>query len=123
MQVSWPSSFPVQRQIAVGGCHHRNRGAFPTVATGGARPLVVPSIESGPPRCTGGLAPARGAGGECVMGSARHDEVERKFDVGAAVVLPTLAGLDGVSTMGQQVEQLLEATYFDTPDLDLAAHG
>ena len=25
--------------------------------------------------------------------------------------------------MGQQVEQLLEATYFDTPDLDLAAHG
>ena len=57
------------------------------------------------------------------MGSARHDEVERKFDVGAAAVLPTLAGLDGVSTMGQQVEQLLEATYFDTPDLDLAAHG
>ena len=57
------------------------------------------------------------------MGSVRHDEVERKLDVGAATILPTLTGVDGVATMGQPVEHHLEATYFDTADLDLARHG
>jgi CHAD domain-containing protein len=57
------------------------------------------------------------------MGSAQQDEVERKLDVDAATILPTLAGVDGVSTMGQPVERHLEAVYFDTADLDLARHG
>jgi CHAD domain-containing protein len=57
------------------------------------------------------------------MEPERQDEVERKLDVGAATILPTLAGVDGVATMGQPVEQHLEATYFDTADLDLARHG
>ena len=57
------------------------------------------------------------------MGSSRHDEVERKYEVGPATIFPTLADLDGVSRMSQPVELRLEAVYFDTVDLDLARHG
>lgn len=57
------------------------------------------------------------------MAPAQQDEVERTFDVDEKTVLPTLAGLDHVSTMGQPAEMLLEAVYFDTTDLDLARHG
>jgi CHAD domain-containing protein len=64
-----------------------------------------------------------GAGAQCRMEAERQDEVERKLDVGTATVLPTLIGVDGVATMGQPVEQQLQATYFDTADLDLARHG
>src|SRR4051794_6222727 len=56
------------------------------------------------------------------MGSSRHDEVERTYDAGPAVVLPTLADVDGVSTMDQAVEYQREAVYFDTADLILAQH-
>lgn len=57
------------------------------------------------------------------MATERWDEVERTFDVGEEVVLPTLAGIDGVATMDQPVEQHLEAVYFDTSDLVLARRG
>jgi CHAD domain-containing protein len=57
------------------------------------------------------------------MGSSGHDEVERKYEVGAGTVFPALADLDGVATMGQAVELDLEAVYFDTAELDLARRG
>ena len=57
------------------------------------------------------------------MGSSQHDEVERKYEVGEATIFPTLADLDGVSSMGQAVEHDLEAVYYDTAELDLARHG
>src|SRR3954451_24014156 len=56
------------------------------------------------------------------MGSSQHDEVERTYDAGPAVILPTLADVDGVSTMDQAVEHQWEAVYFDTADLILAQH-
>ena len=57
------------------------------------------------------------------MGTSRHEEIERKYEVDATTILPTLADLDGVSAMGQPVERELEAVYFDTADLDLARRG
>jgi CHAD domain-containing protein len=57
------------------------------------------------------------------MDPDRQDEVERKFDVSAATILPTLIEVEGVTTIGQPDEQDLEATYFDTVELDLARHG
>jgi CHAD domain-containing protein len=47
-------------------------------------------------------------------------EVERKYDVDRATILPTLAGVDGIARVGQPVEHLLEAVYYDTAGLDLA---
>jgi CHAD domain-containing protein len=49
-------------------------------------------------------------------------EVERKYDVDASFRSPApadLAGLSGVATVEEPVEHLLEAAYFDTPDLRL----
>ena len=57
------------------------------------------------------------------MGSVQHEEVERKLEVGAETILPTLADLGDVHTMGQPLELQLEAVYFDTAGLDLAVHG
>src|SRR3954452_2084811 len=57
------------------------------------------------------------------MTSSRHDEVERKYVVDQVTILPSLADLDGVSSMSQAVEQELEAVYYDTAELDLARHG
>ena len=57
------------------------------------------------------------------VASSRHDEVARTYDVEPATVFPTLADLDGVSSMGQPVEHELEAVYFDTASFDLARHG
>ncbi|QWZ09888.1 CYTH and CHAD domain-containing protein [Nocardioides panacis] len=57
------------------------------------------------------------------MAAGRWDEVERKLDVDEATMLPTLTGVGGVATTGQPVEVRLEATYFDTADLDLTRHG
>ncbi len=54
---------------------------------------------------------------------SRHDEIERKIDPGSSAVLPSLTDVDGVTVMGQPVEMLLSAVYFDSPDLDLARHG
>ncbi len=48
-------------------------------------------------------------------------EVERKFEVDDAFVLPALSIVDGVARQGSAQEFELEATYFDTADLRLAA--
>ena len=50
-----------------------------------------------------------------------HVEVERKFDVEGATVLPSFDGLSVVSRAGRLPTQTLEAIYFDTAANDLAA--
>ena len=57
------------------------------------------------------------------MGATRQDEVERKYDVGGGAMLPSLADVDGVGSVGQPVETKLVAVYFDTAGLDLARRG
>jgi CHAD domain-containing protein len=54
---------------------------------------------------------------------AQHTEVERKYDVPNRAVVPPLHKLGGVSAVGQPEPLFLEAVYFDTPDLALAAAG
>ncbi|WP_350279360.1 CYTH and CHAD domain-containing protein [Kribbella sp. HUAS MG21] len=49
-------------------------------------------------------------------------EIETKYDVDDSVVLPALHELPGVARVAQPVEHDLEAVYYDTADLDLAAH-
>lgn len=56
-------------------------------------------------------------------GAGTHTEVELKFDVDEAVALPSLLDVESVAALEQPVEQHLEATYFDTPDLRLAQAG
>lgn len=50
-------------------------------------------------------------------------ETERKYDVDEDAALPPWSGVTGVEDAVGPQEQLLEATYFDTPDLRLAAAG
>ena len=50
-------------------------------------------------------------------------EIERKFDVGETTQLPPLHQLPGVDRVEGPVEHQLDATYFDTADLALAARG
>jgi inorganic triphosphatase YgiF len=50
-------------------------------------------------------------------------ESERKFDVRPDVPAPPLGALPGVLRVGGAAEHHLEAIYFDTVDLALAAHG
>ncbi|NIK54834.1 CYTH and CHAD domain-containing protein [Kribbella shirazensis] len=49
-------------------------------------------------------------------------EIETKYDVDDSVMLPALHELPGVARVAQPVELDLEAVYYDTADLDLAAH-
>jgi CHAD domain-containing protein len=49
-----------------------------------------------------------------------HVEIERKYDVGEAFVLPDLTGVPGVASVAEPVEHTLEAAYYDTTDLRLA---
>ncbi len=49
-----------------------------------------------------------------------HTEIERKYDVADDADLPALEGLPGVERVDTVTEEL-EATYFDTAELDLAA--
>ena len=49
-------------------------------------------------------------------------EVERKYAVDAATVVPTLTGIDGIARTGQPREHHLEAVYYDTAALDLTRH-
>jgi len=49
-------------------------------------------------------------------------EVERKYDVDAKTVLPSLGGVDGIARMGQPREHRLEAVYYDTAGMDLTRH-
>jgi CHAD domain-containing protein len=50
-------------------------------------------------------------------------EVERKYDVGQDVSVPRFTELTEVAKVGPSVTHQLEAVYFDTEDLTLAAHG
>ena len=50
-------------------------------------------------------------------------ETERKYDVDEDTALPGWSGVGAVQNAVGPEEQLLEATYFDTPDLRLAAAG
>ena len=52
--------------------------------------------------------------------AVEHLEIERKFDVDEAFVLPGLDDAPGVSEVRGPVEHALEAAYYDTPDLRLA---
>lgn len=54
---------------------------------------------------------------------AHQREIERKFGADPGMPLPDLSGVDGVVTVTGPVEINLEATYFDTADLRLAARG
>ncbi|MEU8226972.1 CYTH and CHAD domain-containing protein [Kribbella sp. NPDC048915] len=56
------------------------------------------------------------------MGRTEQLEIETKYDVDADVILPALHELPGVARVAQPVELNLEAVYYDTADLDLAAH-
>ncbi|WP_243709056.1 CYTH and CHAD domain-containing protein [Actinomadura sp. GC306] len=53
----------------------------------------------------------------------RHLEIEQKYDADAGFVLPELAGLPGVASAAEPEVHELHASYFDTADLRLAAHG
>ena len=53
-------------------------------------------------------------------GSARHVEVEQKFDVPPATVFPSFEGLTFVSRVERLPSQSLDAVYFDTSGQDLA---
>ena len=52
--------------------------------------------------------------------ASEHEEIERKFDVETAFVLPDFAGIDGVAAVTGPDERRLEAVYQDAPDLRLA---
>jgi CHAD domain-containing protein len=54
---------------------------------------------------------------------AHQREIERKFSADPGVPLPDLPGVGRVVTVTDPVKADLEATYFDTADLRLAAHG
>ncbi|MGI5166433.1 CHAD domain-containing protein [Spirillospora sp. CA-253888] len=53
----------------------------------------------------------------------RHLEIEQKYDAAADYEVPDLSGLPGVASVGPARVHELHATYFDTADLRLAAHG
>ena len=57
------------------------------------------------------------------MGASRHAEIERKYDVQESTIFPDLRAVDGVSSVGQPAELVLEAVYYDTAAHDLARHG
>ena len=57
------------------------------------------------------------------MATSSSLEAERKFDVDPSTPLPTLEKIDGVARVGEPVTHNLEAVYFDTNDLALAARG
>lgn len=54
------------------------------------------------------------------MKASQGLEVEKKYDVGADAVIPSLSNLPGVARMGEPHTAQLDAVYFDTPDLQLA---
>jgi CHAD domain-containing protein len=52
-----------------------------------------------------------------------HVEIETKYDLGEDAEVPSLDSLPRVASVAEPVAQQLEATYFDTRQLDLAAAG
>ncbi|MGB9378579.1 MAG: CYTH and CHAD domain-containing protein, partial [Mycobacteriales bacterium] len=57
------------------------------------------------------------------MGTTTFVEVEDKYSADDSLRLPALLGLPSVARVGQPHEVTLEATYYDTADLRLAARG
>ena len=57
------------------------------------------------------------------MATSSTVESERKFDAGQSTPLPALEKIDGVGAVGEPAIHSLEAIYFDTRHLDLAARG
>jgi CHAD domain-containing protein len=55
------------------------------------------------------------------MSPTEQLEIETKYDVDEHAILPVLLELPGVVSVAQPVELNLEAVYFDTADLELAA--
>ncbi|MFI0357154.1 CHAD domain-containing protein [Actinomadura sp. 9N407] len=55
--------------------------------------------------------------------AVKHVEIERKYDAAADFTVPELSALPGVAGVGVPEIHRLHATYFDTADLRLAAHG
>jgi CHAD domain-containing protein len=55
--------------------------------------------------------------------AVKHLEVEQKYDADAEFDLPELGGLPGVTAVEEPRSHQLQATYFDTEDLRLAARG
>jgi CHAD domain-containing protein len=73
----------------------------------------------------GGMAAgarSNGAPPSARASATRAAEVERKYAVDQATILPALAHLSGVASTGQQATLDLAATYFDTEALDLTRH-
>lgn len=68
-------------------------------------------------------ARSKGAPPSARASTTRATEVERKYAVDPATILPAVAHLSGVASTGQQATLDLDATYFDTEALDLARHG
>lgn len=56
------------------------------------------------------------------MAAHEQAEIERKYDVHAAATVPDLTAADGVSSVERRGPVTLTAVYFDTANLDLAAH-
>ena len=56
------------------------------------------------------------------MSPTEQLEIETKYDVDDSVILPAMHELPGVASVAQPVELDLEAVYYDTADLDLAAN-
>jgi CHAD domain-containing protein len=63
------------------------------------------------------------AGGLSIMASRDTTETERKYDTGPTARLPVFAAIAGVDQAGEPAETFLEAVYYDTAGLELAARG
>lgn len=57
------------------------------------------------------------------MTPSEHPEIERKYDVSTAAVLPPLTDVAGVAEVGVPVDHELDAVYLDTEAFDLARRG
>src|SRR5262249_49109279 len=53
---------------------------------------------------------------------ATKTEVEHKYEVPVDFALPDLTRVSGVAAVDEPVEHHLDATYYDPPELRLAAH-
>ena len=57
------------------------------------------------------------------MASRASTETERKYDTGHTARVPVFTDIAGVEQAGEPGETFLEAIYYDTAGLDLAARG
>jgi len=54
------------------------------------------------------------------MTPTAHVEIEVKYEAPDSLEMPLLIGVEGIAVVEEPVEEYLEATYYDTPDLALA---